>query len=257
MRTFTSIILLAAMFLCCGPARAEKHMLLVALQNPPMTFAMPDGQAGGFNAVISKEALRRLGYSVEIHIVPWSRALAMVRSGQADGIIDAAFTAERSQYLRYPATPIYEERYFAFQRATSDIRLDPDLTGAGNLTVGIDQDYFYGRRLTSLLTTPTFARVEATVGIESNIRKLLNNRVDIIIEQAGPLWSTAKKLDVDREIKTVPSLQDGTPLLLSISRAYLAFSKKKVSRELVDECNKHLKDMRDEGFFTKIRQAYE
>lgn len=255
MRRFLQTLILVCTVLLWTSAHAEKKIFLVSLENPPQTYT-ENGQVWGFNTDIAREALRRAGYAMEIQLVPWSRALALVRMGQADGIIDAAFTTERSAYLLYPHTPLYEERFHAFQRADTDISFDQNFSGAEKLRVGTDRDYYYGAHLSPLLKPPLFAKVEKTVGIECNIRKLLNDRVDIIIEQNGPLWTTARKMGVADKIKPALSSRDGKPLLMSISKTYLAFSRKNISQEFVDKIDHILKQMQDDGFMKRTREAY-
>lgn len=257
MRNFICILALATFLLSGATLHAGKRLVLVGPENPPSEFTAVNGQIRGFNVDVAREALKRMGYFADIRLVPWNRALAMVHSGEADGIIDVAFTPKRAKFLRYPLTPINEERYYAFQRAGSDIRLHPDLSDAGELRVGLLTGAAYGPRLTRLLEEGVFAHVERTVVPAQNLLKLLNDRMDVIIEQKRHLQKLAEKLGVTDRIKPVLSRRDGKPLLVGVSRTYLAFSRRKASVDLLKNCNMHLEEMRDEGFLEKARQVYE
>src|SRR4051812_7612682 len=68
----------------CGPARAAAPLLLVNAPYPPFVNPRGDPQGEGIDVEIAREALRRGGYTVELRIVPWKRALAMLEGGEAD-----------------------------------------------------------------------------------------------------------------------------------------------------------------------------
>lgn len=265
-RTIFAILWVLSSLFCSSPGQTAQTgqtgpmaqvMLLVGPENPPSEFTARNGDIRGFNADIAREALRRMGYTAKILIVPWNRALAMVRAGNADGILDAAFTPERKAFLRYPHTPINVEHLYAYQRSTTDIRLFPDLSDARKLRVGLLTGAAYGPRFTRQIANGTFAHVEYTVVPEHNLRKLLSKRMDMFIKAQQPLQKMAQRMGAEEKIKPVLSRLDGKPLLISTSKTYLAFSRKKVSQEFVEKIDHILEQMRDEGFMKKAHEVYE
>ena len=256
MRRFLQTLILVCTVLLWTSAHAEKKIFLVSLENPPQTYTK-NGQVWGFNTDIAREALRRAGYAMEIQLVPWSRALAMVRMGQADGIIDAAFTTERSAYLLYPHTPVYEERFHAFQRADTDISFDQNFSGAEKTA------RWHGPRL--LLRSAPPLHCSSLLCLQRWRRRWVLNATSASCSTTGwtssssrtvPLWTTARKMGVADKIKPALSSRDGKPLLMSISTTYLAFSRKNISQEFVDKIDHILKQMQDDGFMKRTREAY-
>ena len=80
---------------------AEKKMLLVCEEYPPYQYS-ENGRVVGIHNDIVEEAAKNLGIKVEIILVPWPRALQMVKTGKADGIFSIFKTKEREEYLYFP-----------------------------------------------------------------------------------------------------------------------------------------------------------
>lgn len=249
--------LVVALCIFCSPMHAEQTIFLVGPEHPPLEFTTPNGTPSGYNVEVVREALRRIGYKAIIRLYPWNRAMAMVYNGKADGILDAASTENRTYFLIYPETPIHVEEYYAYQPVTSNIRLSPDLSNARGLCVGLLKGAAYGPRLERLLAKDIFSRIEYTVVPEQHIPKLLNKRMDIMIGQGPPGERMAPRAGVPPTIKPVLSTLDGKPLLISISKTYLAFSRKKIPQELVDKFDMALKEMQAEGYMKKMQEKYE
>jgi len=52
-------------------------------------------ESGGFLSEITKEAMSRSGYNIQIEFLPWSRALLMIQTGEIDGLMGTYYTTER------------------------------------------------------------------------------------------------------------------------------------------------------------------
>ena len=67
-------------------------------------------QKGGRPAGTDIDLLNAVGKSIgvvfDFDVVPWSRAIQMVKAGEADGIISLYDTPERREFLTYTTTPL-------------------------------------------------------------------------------------------------------------------------------------------------------
>jgi len=170
MKTIMSCLLA---LLIAMPAAAET---LTVAADPWPPFVNEDHEEGGVALAIIREALSRKGYDVELNIMPWARAEDGVRSGDYDILPGTWYTESRAEEL------IYSEPY-----ATNEVKFikraddDFEYTGMDSLagkTIGIIRDYGYGDEFAA---ADTFSR-EASAGLITNIRKLVNGRVDLAIE---------------------------------------------------------------------------
>ena len=266
-RTIFAILWVLSSLFCSSPGQTAQTgqtgpmaqvMLLVGPENPPSEFTARNGDIRGFNADIAREALRRMGYSAKILIVPWNRALGNgpcrkcgrhSRRGLhpgAKGIFALPpYPDQCGTFVRLPAK---HHRYSPFSRPVRCPKAARGTSYRSRPTVP---------RFTRQIANGTFAHVEYTVVPEHNLRKLLSKRMDMFIKAQQPLQKMAQRMGAEEKIKPVLSRLDGKPLLISTSKTYLAFSRKKVSQEFVEKIDHILEQMRDEGFMKKTHEAYE
>jgi len=92
--------LLALLAVCATLASASAQPLkLLTLEYPP--FFSTNLEGGGFMPQLVRETFHRAGYDVDIQFMPWRRALALVATGQADGLVGAYYTKERAKFMAY------------------------------------------------------------------------------------------------------------------------------------------------------------
>ncbi len=96
------------------PAAAAAPMRLVTASAPPLG---PDSDSLGFSGEVTREAFRRLGFSVEIAVLPAERALANVNDGVDDGELlrVEGIDAKYPNLVRVPE-PVMSVDFVAFAR---------------------------------------------------------------------------------------------------------------------------------------------
>lgn len=67
---------------------------------------------GGYIIEITREALRRVGYTLEVKFVPWKRAIEIAKDGDVDGVIGTNYSDERAQTYRLTDVVYQEENGF-------------------------------------------------------------------------------------------------------------------------------------------------
>lgn len=80
--------------------KADKKFLAVTEDFPPFAFE-EDGVVKGIDIDIFDLAMQRVGVPYEVKIVPWARALKMVKEGEAESILIASYTDERDDWAYF------------------------------------------------------------------------------------------------------------------------------------------------------------
>lgn len=162
-----------------GPARAERRprLRLVATEFPPYTSASLE--EGGIAAQITRAALARQGWGMDLQFRPWVRALSELQQGAWDGAVGLWHSPERERFLSYGRPLGLNNRIGFMARAGSAISVQ-DLSRLGGLRVGTVRDY---------VNPPAFERAglqrDEAVDDLSNLRKLLAGRVDLALVDQG------------------------------------------------------------------------
>nr|WP_319761111.1 transporter substrate-binding domain-containing protein [Maridesulfovibrio sp.] len=244
-------IFLFFIFTCCVHA---KSLCIVTLNNAPQAY-MENGSPAGFLVEMVEEAVRRSGYSADIYIVPWIRALALVRSGDADAIFHAYHTEERKKFLRYTDTSLLQEKVVAIRRKGDDVYFDLNFSGAEKYIAGVGRDYSYGEKVDQALKEKKFKRIEVASDFDLNVQKLLYGRIDFFFADYYPVLKILNDKHLLDEVEPVLSTETGLPLVYSKSESYLAFSRKTKS-EVFIKVNSALKQMKVDGTFKQIMLRY-
>jgi polar amino acid transport system substrate-binding protein len=163
--------LLLTLLLC-----SQQGMALAA-DARSIRFATDKEKEGGFLLEITRTALERMGYRVEIIYKPWARALADVEAGDEEALLGAQFTEARATTMRYSAEIGQSEmRIFKLRETQIAYQKLADLQG---YTVGTIQGAAYPPEFESA----TYFRKEAALDFSTNIRKLLAHRMPFFIEK--------------------------------------------------------------------------
>lgn len=232
-----------------------ESLLLVTLESPPAEY-IENSRTTGINVEIVREGLRRMGYDCRIEFVPWKRALFMVKRGNADGVIDAAYKEERAEYLHYPQNEIYVEEWYGFKRTDSDLTLNRDLANAKEIRLGTSRGFVYGGIIQDAIGKKRFKSIETVSNNELNIRMLVRKRFDMFVGVKSTILFLAKKMGYDGQIDIVKMTGTDQDYLLSASKTYLGFSKKRMKKEIADKFSNVLTEMRKDGTIKKIEEKY-
>mgnify|MGYP006277399649 CR=1 FL=1 len=221
------------------PAAAET---LTVAADPWPPFVNEDHEEGGVALAIIREALSRKGYQVELNIMPWARAEDGVRSGDYDILPGTWYTESRAEELRYSEPYATNEVKF-IKRADDDFEYN-GMDSLSGKTVGVIRDYGYGDKFSS---ADNFSR-EAAPDLMTNIRKLVNGRVDLAIEDelvARFLINEADPSLLD-QIEFVDPPYSSNDLHLTSGHANPR------SEAIVEAFNEGLKAMKKDGTFDAI-----
>jgi len=225
----------------------EGTIKLGSIHYPPYEYS-ENGQMAGPNIEIVYEAFQRLGIDVEIKEYPWSRVLDMVKTGELDGVIDVFDLYNRREYIIYPEEPIGLTQQRLMSLKSSEITYSGQVESLSNHTIGIVQDYSYGKSFDDSIDAG-LVNVEFSQKSADNFTKLFEGRVDLIIDDIAYSMNYLAENGLTNDIKVLhPSI--------SSTYSYLGLSKTKGLFTLREDIDSVLKEMKADGSFYDILNTH-
>ena len=224
-------------------AEDEDNRIVKIAVNEYPPFEYEEGnKIVGLGADTVRESFANVGYKVKFILVPWIRALMLVRTGRVDAIVSIKETKERREELLFSDPVSYTKTVF-FKLKSLDIS-PTNLNQLKKYRIGIIGDYPYGKKFDDM-KFPKLSPMMSYNAQLKNLKKLEDGRIDLVacglnlcnyfINKYPDEFS---KIDY---IKTV-SVEDVYPY-------YIAFSKDNMARsqELLQRFNEGLKKYIAEG----------
>ncbi|MBN2059348.1 MAG: transporter substrate-binding domain-containing protein [Deltaproteobacteria bacterium] len=197
---------------------------------------------------ITEEAFKRVGYAPEFKFLPWIRALDLSLEGKYDVLLGAYYTQERAEKMTY-SEPIGKTEKMLLKLKEKDIRYKT-LEELKPYRIGYIRGAQVSREFEE--AEKAYLNVEYVVDTEMNIRKLLSGRIDLVVEKKERiiyLLDTVFKKDRHKVEFIYPPL--------AINYFYNCVSKILPNhREIVDDFNRGLKILREDGTEEKILKKY-
>lgn len=244
------------------PARADSPRPLAGeplqmrtLENPPLAYTAENGDITGVLVEGIREAVRRTGHEVEFRIAPWKRVLKEVAEGNADAAFNAGLTEERQTWGLYNESVLIDETYVFF--ASEPMALSRELEEAPELRVGTQLGYYYGERFDQMLKDPPFRTLEVAQTIPRSLTLLRAGRTNVFIGDLLPTLFYLKELGMEDEIHIVREKESGQPLVGSTSPTYVAFSRRRVDPDYVQEFDQALRSVKADATFDAILEKYQ
>jgi polar amino acid transport system substrate-binding protein len=217
---------------------------VVTLHYPPYCYD-ENGEVKGFGADLLREVFRRMDIPIQIKVLPWKRALKMVKDGKADAVFLAFKTDEREQFADFPEEVFITEPTSFFVRKDSDITWDGDLSSMSMYKFTRPLGYSSGTEFDTAVKTGVIPRIEDAGSPQITIRKLIKERVDILVANRYVILDELKKMNKVGEIKELEPVINEDP-------SYLAFSKKRNMRKVIENYVEVIKSMKNDGSYQRI-----
>lgn len=202
------------------------------------------GVTKGFDFEVMAAVFREMGYTADCRFYPWKRCLRMVRTQEADAILDVSLNPERSKQMFFPEESISESTsvLFFLKGRPDNFSTLSDLAG---LKIGTVLGYFYNQ---AIQDAEYFIK-EPVRDIEQNFNKLLAGRIDMFISNKHVGLFNAQKLGLlDRIGYTRKKISGG--------RNYVAFSLKPDNKDLAMAFSTRLKTFKTTSRYRAIMQKY-
>lgn len=97
----------------------------------------------GYSWDVLRESYHLMGYNIELKIVPWARALSMVKSNQADILFPAGFNKEREKIFHYSHQAINSANFRVYINNSNPMKWQ-GLDSLKGLSIGVIDSFNYG-----------------------------------------------------------------------------------------------------------------
>ena len=173
---------------------AVNHIEVVTEQWPPYNYALPDGKVGGLSTDIVRQTLTEAGLSHTINIYPWARSFETARN-QPNVLIYSIFRSREREHLFKWICPLTEPVKLYVYRLKDRKALKVDtIQDARRYTTGVTRGDYPHHYLLSV-DFKEDKHLQLAPSDKANVKKLLNRRVDLVIEAELTMRTVLKELN--------------------------------------------------------------
>lgn len=247
MKKFKFIILF--LFLLIPSLVESKPMKIIkvaTLEYPPFIYRENNNNKGIIYDIVI-DAFRRSNVIAIVEILPVKRGLSMVEDGRVDAYFSLKRTPERINKLLFTPTPIVKQDFYIFT-LNDNIKFDGKIESLSQYKIGLQCNTSYGKLIDSAIKSNILNKIDCAQNTESNMKKLLAKRVDLVISSIDVGYETLERLKI-KNIKTV------TPKVDSIE-SFIAFTKVRDNSELAINFDREFNKMKYDGTIKNIRSKY-
>ncbi len=194
----------------------------------------------GYSWDILRESLHSRGYTIQLIITPWSRALENVKTDQADLLFPTGKNSERMAYFSYSQTPINRAAFRVYVNPTAS----PEwygLTSLHGLSIGVIRGYNFGdewNENTQIIKHPLNT-------IEQGFLMLKLGRLDGFAGYEINWDYTLKQMKLQGYFKKLP--------VFGVSEEYLVGMKfNPRTQQFLDDFDEGLSEIKENGIYQKI-----
>lgn len=205
----------------------------------PFTFHDKDGKLTGFDVELVREVAKRLGVEVEFVETKWDGIFAGLDAKRFDVVANqVSIRDDRKEKYDFSDPYIVSKAVLIVNEKNEDIKKLADISGKKA-----------GQSLTSNLTDiarDNGAEIVQTDGFNQAIELLISGRIDATVND-GLSFLDFKTQKPDAPIKIVDEVNDAS---------YSGFLFNKGNAELVEEVNKALEEIKNDGTYLTISEKY-
>ncbi|GAB3245284.1 substrate-binding periplasmic protein [Chitinimonas naiadis] len=227
---------MAILLLCAADGVA------VAGSNQTVRFVTDAEKRGGFLVEITRAALERVGYAVDVQYMSWNDALTAVMDGKREALLGAQYRPERAKSMQYTER-IGGSALVFFKLKRTKIKYE-GLTDLRPYTIGTIVGGVYPAEFESA----NYLKKQPIADYDMNIRKLRAGSIDLMLEKRGVVLNTV----VVSYPQDLLQLEMLSPPLSEVDY-FNAFSRKySDAKQKVEDFNRGLKLITKEGIVGAI-----
>jgi polar amino acid transport system substrate-binding protein len=218
----------------------------VTLQFPPLEYENDKHEADGAVVEIVRTIMGNLGYTVDIRVLPWTRAMRMVGGGKADAIFTAYKNADREQFLDYSEEVLLDQEIYFYKKRGSSFDFDGRIASIRDARIGIVSTISYGQAFDRYRQ---FIRLDKANQLTHSLQKLAKGRIDLLPSTYFVAEYTIKQMGMEKQVERMPRMIESLP-------SYIAFSKKRDLHFLRGQFDEELKKLKATGEYFRILQKH-
>ncbi|BBO70486.1 amino acid ABC transporter substrate-binding protein [Desulfosarcina alkanivorans] len=184
------------------PATWAHDIVLVADPWPPFNME-PGGDREGYLIDVARAVFEPAGYTVTYRTVPWKRAIEGVRTGRYTGAVGASNT-DAAGFV-FPDEELARNTLAFFTRGDHPWVFDGPAS-IETVSLGVAAGYDYRQWLNGYIAAHRNdeQRVQVIAGVQplkQNLKKLLLERIDVVVDTEAAIRYTAKEMGIWEQIK--------------------------------------------------------
>ncbi len=218
---------------------------------PPHSMPAWNNQPDGFASHVLEAVAEKLDWQIKIDFMPWLRVVSRSKEGKCDIAYTVLKRDDYESFLTFPDEPIHirENIFITLKKSKTDYTGDLEAFMRTH-RIGMYRDKAVSTSFEQLRKQP-WARIESVNSSEQNLKKLLEGRVDAVIENN---YTAAYLLRQDGQLSKVTLHQPP----LNITPAYFTFPKKgKVTKKEIEAFNQALADLKQTLLYQSLKGYYE
>ena len=235
---------------------AQTTLRMVSDIWPPFVYGNADPNRQGYVVEIMKSIYESQGYTIDLKILSWDKAIAGVNDGEFDIIIGTDRSELPDGIFPEEAIGISYCCFFVLKGNPWQYR---DLTSLKHVRLGCVKGYKYHPDIDRYISENEDAPNGILQAISSpfpekeNIEKLLAGKIDAIITSKQSMEQAMREMNV----RPTEISQAGGFVKEWTTPAFVAFSPKlKNAKALADSFDAQLRRMRNDGSFDEILSKY-
>ena len=228
---------------------AEKIVHLTSLDWPP--YASKSLPQQGASVAVASAAFKAMGYKLVVEFLPWSRAVNEAKnpSSQYMGYFPEYYSNDVAKEFTY-SQPMGSGPLGFVEQTGKPVKWNV-LTDLKGKRIGVVQDYVNTEAFDGLVASGKL-RVSAVVSDSKNLRKIINNRLDVAVIDRNVMDYLFKH---DKSLKGEEGKAHFQDKLLEDKKLYICFKKNKMGQQMADIYNQGLKKIDIEAIMKKFLSA--
>ncbi len=237
-----NVILVIVLLLVALPLSSWAGLSIYTEESPPSSF-MKDGEMTGISAEIVKEIQKRVGNDDAIQMVPWARGYKEVQEKPNVALFATTRTEEREPLFKWVG-PLIRLKWAFFAKKGSGVSIASldDAKKVGSIGTYKDD------AREQFLLKEGFANLDSATDNLTNVRKLMNDRVDLLVSTNLGIVTTAMEAGEDPE-------QLEEVYVIKQADLYVAFNKQ-TEDAVVESWKNALSQMVQDGTYATIYKEW-
>ncbi|MCD8522403.1 MAG: transporter substrate-binding domain-containing protein [Saccharospirillaceae bacterium] len=213
----------------------------------------PDSEKPGYMIEIARTIWEAAGHQVEYRLMPWERAIDETRQGRAECIV-GAYREDAPDFV-FPQQAMGLDSSHFYVAAANSWRFQT-MADLNNVRLGTIGGYAYDNgELDAYIekNQKNPARVQIVRSgnaLEQNIRKLLTQRIDVIVESPAVMQAQLKKMEHSDAVVSAGMIGEQSPLYIACSPVLPAVT------GYLDLLDNGLQEMHNNGRLQTILKRY-
>jgi polar amino acid transport system substrate-binding protein len=231
---------------------AADHVIRIVADDWCPYNCVPDSAYPGYAIEAAVEIFKKAGYQIKYEYVPWARAV----DGVLDGTYEGAIGASKGDIpgAIFPEKELGYYGNYLFVRKGDTWRYT-GVDSLKNIRLGVIGDYYYSDEINAYIeaskNNPQVDVIYGNNAAELNLKKLLDNKIDVYLEDSNIVFYTVEQAGLDMKNLEIAG-EVGDP-----EAFYIAFSPANPeSQKWAEILSNGIRELRESGRFAEILQRY-